>query len=71
MRKCGGSERMKKFGLLGIYRTGSWIQTKSIDEPGQELTLIKKGTKSRDFERISRLCDLDRILHVFGILLWI
>jgi hypothetical protein len=42
MRKCGGSERMKFFGLLGIYRTGSWIQIGSIDELSQKLTLIKK-----------------------------
>ena len=40
--KCGGSEGMKFFGLLGIYRTGSWIQIGSIYEPGQKLTLIKK-----------------------------
>jgi len=65
MRKYGRSERMKNVGLLGIYRTGSWIQIGSIYEPGQKLTLIKKmnkilqnPSKSCDFERISRFCAI-------------
>jgi len=58
MRKCGGSERMKKFGLLGIYRTSSWIQIGSIYEPGQIAIL-------------NGFHDFDRILTAFGILLWI
>jgi ribosomal protein S3AE len=67
---------MKFFGLFGIYRTGSWIQS------GQKLTIFKKmnkilqnPSKSCDFERISQfcpiLCDFDRILPVFGTLLGI
>jgi len=36
---------MKIFDLLGIYRTGQWIQIGSIYEPGQKLTLIKKMNK--------------------------
>jgi len=41
MRKCGASEKMKKIGLLGIYRTELWIQIGSIDEPDKNWPLSK------------------------------
>jgi len=42
MRKCGGSERMKKISLLGIYETGSLIQIGSFDESGKKIDPYKK-----------------------------
>jgi len=52
---------MKFFGLLGIYRTGSWIKIGSIYELGQKLILskiLKNPSKSCDFERVSRFCAI-------------
>jgi len=52
------------------FRTGS-----KIDPYQKKNKILQNPSKSCDFERISRfcaiLCDFDRILPVFGTLLWI
>jgi hypothetical protein len=52
---------MKIFGLLGIYRTWTWIQSGQFTNRVKNLPFSKNEqnpSKSCDFERISRFCAI-------------